>query len=241
MSVSGQTVLLMLLAGVAGQVTAYLLNGLPPIQEFPGKNGLSLRMTALFMLVPLLVSLLTDTDEQGVLVIVGQARIVCWIGVGGVAAALLYDVIQLVKSLRKAKIRESHGEPEPLSYAPQIRKDLLAEAQRQVRLRLKYAYGDQALINLVMESQDDKVSGAEIDGDVFLVPKPKQQIESLKDGRIRLAESEQTILQTFDDDDIAGQLLILGAPGSGKTTALLTLAESLLVRAEDSVDDSLYL
>jgi predicted NACHT family NTPase len=33
-------------------------------------------------------------------------------------------------------------------------------------------------------------------------------------------------------DDMGGELLILGAPGSGKTTTLLELAGELLARAE---------
>jgi DNA polymerase III delta prime subunit len=40
------------------------------------------------------------------------------------------------------------------------------------------------------------------------------------------------ILEIFDRKDIAGKLLILGEPGSGKTITLLELAQSLIQRAE---------
>ena len=40
------------------------------------------------------------------------------------------------------------------------------------------------------------------------------------------------IERIFDRDDINGRLLILGAPGSGKTTTLLELAKVLVVRAQ---------
>ncbi|MEL6354137.1 MAG: NACHT domain-containing protein [Cyanobacteria bacterium J06627_28] len=239
MSVSWQTVLLVVSAGAAAQIAAFLLNGLEPVRDFPGKNPLFSRMTAAFTSVPLLVTLLTNTDANDALTIVGQARTLCWILVGGVTLAVLYDAEQLWRLLRKAQIQEQREAAEKIAvgYAPQTRQKLLQEARRQVRQRLKYAYGDQALINLVMRSQQDKVSGTEIEGDVFLVPQPKQQLESLKDGRrLQLANSEETILETFDHEDVAGQLLILGAPGSGKTTTLLNLAESLLIRAEDSVE-----
>jgi len=39
------------------------------------------------------------------------------------------------------------------------------------------------------------------------------------------------LIESFGRDDIAGKLLILGAPGSGKTTVLLSLAEQLIIGA----------
>lgn len=44
-------------------------------------------------------------------------------------------------------------------------------------------------------------------------------------------DSRQLLIETFGRDDIARKLLILGAPGSGKTTALLSLAEQLVCGA----------
>ncbi|MBD1916108.1 MULTISPECIES: NACHT domain-containing protein [Cyanophyceae] len=41
----------------------------------------------------------------------------------------------------------------------------------------------------------------------------------------------QLLIETFGRDDIAGKLLILGTPGAGKTTALLSLAEQLVLGA----------
>lgn len=45
---------------------------------------------------------------------------------------------------------------------------------------------------------------------------------------------DETILEIFDRKDIQGRLLILGKPGSGKTTTLLELAQSLLNRATEN-------
>ncbi|MFM8293283.1 MAG: NACHT domain-containing protein, partial [Microcystaceae cyanobacterium] len=50
-----------------------------------------------------------------------------------------------------------------------------------------------------------------------------------KDGG--LLDPNKMLIETFGRDDIAGKLLILGAPGSGKTTALLSLAEQLVMGA----------
>ncbi|MEB3277637.1 MAG: NACHT domain-containing protein [Lyngbya sp.] len=46
-----------------------------------------------------------------------------------------------------------------------------------------------------------------------------------------LLDPNKLLIETFGRDDIAGKLLILGAPGSGKTTALLSLAEQLVMGA----------
>ena len=43
----------------------------------------------------------------------------------------------------------------------------------------------------------------------------------------------QKIIEVFDRPDIAGKLLILGEPGSGKTTELLQLAQDLVTRVEE--------
>ena len=45
-----------------------------------------------------------------------------------------------------------------------------------------------------------------------------------------------SITKVFEYSEIAGKLLILGSPGSGKTTALLELSQSLLERAVDEID-----
>jgi DNA polymerase III delta prime subunit len=44
-------------------------------------------------------------------------------------------------------------------------------------------------------------------------------------------DPHQPIIQTYARDDIAGKLLIVGTPGAGKTTTLLTLAEQLVGEA----------
>ncbi|MGB3201372.1 MAG: NACHT domain-containing protein, partial [Nodosilinea sp.] len=44
-------------------------------------------------------------------------------------------------------------------------------------------------------------------------------------------DPRQLLIETFGRDDIAGKLLILGTPGAGKTTALLSLAEQLVLGA----------
>ena len=59
------------------------------------------------------------------------------------------------------------------------------------------------------------------------------------DADVRIAEHERTplpadakIADVFDDGTVRGRLLILGEPGSGKTTAMLELGQELVARAE---------
>ena len=225
-----QTVLLMVIVAVVAQVAAFLLNGLEPVRDFPGKNWLFLRMTACLTLLSVAIAALTDEA------VVGWVRVVCWVGVGAIAIALLYDGVNLAKAVRVADARRrdpaANGTATAVGYAPELRAKLLAEMNRQVEERLKSAYGEQTLVDLQMQPEPDAVEGGKRESNVFLVSQPKQYVENFKDDRMRLAQKKETILDTFYDPVILGQLLILGAPGSGKTTALLRLTKDLLVQAD---------
>ncbi|MBE9224728.1 hypothetical protein IQ264_04500 [Phormidium sp. LEGE 05292] len=66
-----------------------------------------------------------------------------------------------------------------------------------------------------------------------------QQVKQLCNIEIKIGEkpssllpSNTNIIEIFDLEEIAGRLLILGAPGAGKTTILLELAKTLISRAE---------
>lgn len=47
-----------------------------------------------------------------------------------------------------------------------------------------------------------------------------------------LLAPDTEMIEIFDEEAITGKLLILGAPGAGKTTTLLQLAQELVKRAE---------
>ncbi|MGL4499688.1 MAG: NACHT domain-containing protein, partial [Planktothrix sp.] len=66
-----------------------------------------------------------------------------------------------------------------------------------------------------------------------------QQVQRSWDMFMKLGEHrsvqlppQPTILDVFDNSTISGKFLILGKPGSGKTTTLLELAEALIERAD---------
>jgi len=52
--------------------------------------------------------------------------------------------------------------------------------------------------------------------------------------RPKILLKDTNIITVFDQPDVQGRLLILGQPGSGKTTMLLKLAEELVKRAKDN-------
>jgi TIR domain len=100
------------------------------------------------------------------------------------------------------------------------RRDYLDDLRSEVGGRLAQAFRKGAL-NVAKEQRPDRVVRA-WDADVRVADHPRT-----------LLSRETTIMDVFDDSTVSGRLLILGAPGSGKTTALLELAQALVARAEN--------
>lgn len=107
---------------------------------------------------------------------------------------------------------------------PKNERILLATVKEEVTARLRQSLHNAVLINLGKESQPQQVKrpwDAEIKiGLKSAVPLP----------------DTTTILEVFNSEEIAGKLLILGAPGAGKTTTQLELAQALIKRAEEQPD-----
>ena len=107
---------------------------------------------------------------------------------------------------------------------PRLERDFLGMVKAEVADRLKQSLHHAVLMNLGKEEQPE-------------------QVERLWDAKIKVADhpnavlpSDTKIIEVFDREDIAGRLLILGNPGSGKTTTLLELAKALIDRAEIEPD-----
>lgn len=97
---------------------------------------------------------------------------------------------------------------------------LLTYVQEEVNARLQQSLHHSILINLIKEQQVEQVDCA-WDADIKIGAKPNEAISSAT-----------TILDVFHQKEIAGRLLILGSPGSGKTTTQLELAQALIEQAE---------
>jgi predicted NACHT family NTPase len=104
---------------------------------------------------------------------------------------------------------------------PQNQCILLAEVKNEVTARLKQSLHNAVLINLGKELQPQQVKRP-WDAEIKIGDKPPEP----------LADTT-SILEVFDGSAIAGKLLILGEPGSGKTTTALELAQVLVKRAEE--------
>ncbi|MBH8573028.1 NACHT domain-containing protein [Nostocaceae cyanobacterium CENA369] len=107
---------------------------------------------------------------------------------------------------------------------PKNERILLAAVKEEVTARLRHSLHNAVLINLGKESQPQQVKRP-WDAEIKIGLKPA----------VPLADST-TILEVFDSQEVAGKLLILGAPGSGKTTTQLELTQALVSRAEEQPD-----
>ncbi|MBH8573019.1 NACHT domain-containing protein [Nostocaceae cyanobacterium CENA369] len=104
---------------------------------------------------------------------------------------------------------------------PKNERILLAAVKEEVTARLRQSLHNAVLINLGKESQPQQVR-CPWDAEIKIGLKPPESFVETT-----------SILEVFDNSAIAGKLLILGAPGSGKTTTMLELAQTLIARAED--------
>ncbi|MEC4819098.1 MAG: NACHT domain-containing protein, partial [Scytonema sp. PMC 1069.18] len=104
------------------------------------------------------------------------------------------------------------------SNRPRKEQLLLTDVRREVKARLKKSLPlkNTVLINLGKELQPDQVD-CPYDDDILIGVKPNE-----------LLANKTSILEVFEQDEIQGKLLILGKPGSGKTTAILELAQNLI-------------
>ncbi|WP_392477081.1 NACHT domain-containing protein [Nostoc sp. C110] len=107
---------------------------------------------------------------------------------------------------------------------PKNERILLAAVKEEVTARLRQSLHNAVLINLGKESQPQQVK-RRWDAEIKIGLKPA----------VSLSDTT-TILEVFDSPEIAGKLLILGAPGAGKTTTQLELAQALVSRAEEQPD-----
>ncbi|MEO0456149.1 MAG: NACHT domain-containing protein [Cyanobacteria bacterium P01_A01_bin.114] len=208
----------------------YLVNNLAAVPNFPGKNWLLLRLLIWVTLIPVVHQIWSDKTLN--------VDIKTWTeyGIVALAVVLVVDLWNLHRGL-------SHQASAPLDTSSlDLRTRLLKVFQNEVAERLEDSLNQQVIINLMMHQQLEKVNrrrneklisleeikARQTETNLILLPNRTLRREGQTDNDL---DPQESIFDTFDRKDVGRKLLILGAPGSGKTTTLLKLAERLLEEA----------
>lgn len=207
--------LLLILIGLLAVLSSLLSNKLSQ------KHASSTTVYFVFILAVVCAALLTLV---GWLITVPQVSKGIYYGVLGIGygCSLLATVVLL--KTRPDEISSSTTDT-TLRQQVQTRYKLLEDVRREVEGRLESSLHHKVLINLVKKNQN-------------------QQIECRWAVEVKIGNEPSThmaanaqIVEVFDSNAIAGKLLILGAPGAGKTTTLLEITRELSDRAFKNPDE----
>lgn len=143
---------------------------------------------------------------------------------------LLFALIVVLSAVpiiseRSSKTAEQPSRRSLLGLPSGIRRKLLANVKSEVESRLKSSLHNAVFVNLLKEEQPKQVKQP------WTV-----EVKVGKHSSVQLPV-KTSIIEVFDRQEIAGKLLILGAPGAGKTTTLVELARNLIARAENNVKE----
>jgi MFS family permease len=210
--------LLLLLIGLLAVLSSILSN------KLSAQHSSSTSVYLIFILAVACAALLTFA---GWLVSSPSANksIYYWVLGIGFAFSLL-TVIVLLRTRPKPGSSSTPTTEAPFNRQNvQNRYKLLEDVKREVEGRLESSLHDAVLINLLKEKQNQLVA-CKWAIEVKIGNQPTTQLDYRTD-----------IIEVFDQKAIAGKLLILGAPGAGKTTTLLEIASELCDRALNHPDE----
>lgn len=217
---------MLLLVTLISVALAWLGNQLPSVNQFPGRNILILKL--IVELIVLGVILGWRQQESYLTTNESTKSFVNGIGI----IVLLFfamDTFQLMVMLWRGR-HQSRGTatPNPVETATPLkspadwRRELLKVMEIDVTTRLDDSLHNDTMIRLQMQNRQEQVG------------RPRQL--RIPGRATTQMEQEKKIIEVFEQGDISGRLLILGEPGSGKTTTLLELAQDLLNRAQQQPD-----
>ncbi|MGB3638356.1 MAG: NACHT domain-containing protein [Rivularia sp. (in: cyanobacteria)] len=229
-----------LCGGLLAAAVGYLINQLPAIKNFPGKNILVFKLTIEVIILVGIYSLWNTVEEKSYELQVLLAT------VGGIVSVfLIWHTFKLIWMLRKTKTdnNSTDNTTTKLKSPDDWRRELLEVMRIDVETRLNDSLYDNRIIRVATEDREysvgrNSVNASPINNKPSLVDKFLQPLRNLEVFGIRKAQLEEgkPIIAAFDESDIAGRLLILGNPGAGKTTLLLELARDLIIRAQNNLN-----
>ncbi|NER85198.1 MAG: NACHT domain-containing protein, partial [Leptolyngbya sp. SIO1D8] len=147
----------------------------------------------------------------------------------------LLKLEQVLEKTRNQHLREFSSSSE----AQRIRIKLLRRLKNDINLRLKNSLHNLVKIDLQMEEQRQRVGQT---SQLELIPEDTLESGHSPVNRVlqplgaqetlETLEPAQRLFTVLEHSDVQGKLLILGEPGSGKTTELVALAYDLLTQVE---------
>ena len=205
---------------IAAVLGNYLLNQLSTLRDFPGKTWLLVRLLGYLTVIAIAHEIIGSAASEGI----KESTKQYW-RYGGVAAgvAIVYEGFTLWQYTRRLPEQASDN----LASAELLRR-LHSDVRTRVKDRLAYAIGEKS-INLSWETQHSKVGGGEQRAELSPARNWLLKLFPIGKGTVDIGEN---ILEAFTHEDVDRKLLILGEPGSGKTTTLLKLAEALIAQFE---------
>jgi hypothetical protein len=143
----------------------------------------------------------------------------------GSALQQLVDTIRRGRGMERPDDERPPRRPSPHSSTPSDREArnrsaVLEDVRAEAAARLAQTVQAGGLLTIFKERQPYQVTGS-WDDSIKMAPVVRPS-----------APASIDITEAFDEDTVGGKLLILGRPGSGKTTALLQLARELSDRAD---------
>jgi hypothetical protein len=226
-------------------VSDYLINQLPPLKSSRGGPWLIVLLTVeVALLAGVWAWLASDSSAQV------SAATKTWMEKLAVLLISVLLITLLGLAVNIGQSRSSDLQLDISELAPR-RQQLIKTEGAKVEKRLADSLEQMVLIDLPREEQPEQVdrrsrpsappAPVSSSGGWFQRVQRLPVLRELlvRNQRVKTLNAEERAIDIFWRKDINGRLLLLGAPGSGKTTTLLTLAQELLQVAQHDPDHPL--